>query len=57
MEKDQITEVKDIEDNPGCEDCPIKKRWPPLELSADEKKAMEKPHVRCWGPYGHFSVI
>ena len=52
MESEKTKEIPDLEDDFGCEDCPIKKRWPPLSMSKEEKEAMEKPCIRSWGPYG-----
>lgn len=47
--------IADLEDDTGCEDCPVKKRWPPAEMTKVEKEQMDKPMVRCWGPYGYAS--
>jgi hypothetical protein len=52
MEATTGNQIKDLEDEVSCEDCPIKKRWPPIGMTEDEKKNMEKPTVRSWGPYG-----
>lgn len=35
-----------------CKKCPASTQIKPaIELTLAEKKAMEKPNVRCWGPY------
>lgn len=46
-------------DSPNDEDkvdigdsCPQKKTWPVIPMTLEEKKNMEEPVVRSWGPFG-----